>query len=41
MSGEHINLVCTNIRMVSDDTELMLDCGWAEDRGFIESYLET
>jgi hypothetical protein len=31
MSGKHTNLICTDIRTVSDDTGLMLDCGRAEE----------
>jgi hypothetical protein len=31
MSGECANLICTDIRTVSDDTALMLDCGWVEE----------
>jgi hypothetical protein len=33
-SGKCTNLICTDIRMVSDDTELMLDCEWAEESRF-------
>jgi hypothetical protein len=31
MSGEHANLICTGIQMVSDNTGLMLDCGRADE----------
>jgi hypothetical protein len=41
MSGEHANLICTDIRTVSDNTELMLDYGRAEESRFCQIVLRN